>query len=74
MNAPFLQIFEWTTNLSGSEAVVLLASLCVGLTFVAGVILRKREARRDSIFFSFPTNEDYTHRRRSGGPKIYVGR
>jgi hypothetical protein len=74
MNEPFLQIFQWATNLSGSEAAALFASFCVGLALVAGVVLRRREARRDSVFFSFPTNEDYTHRRRNAGTKIYVGR
>jgi len=73
MNGPFLQIFQWTTNLSGPEAAALFASLCVGLALVAGVILRRREARRDMIYFDFPVNKDYTRRRRSGGPKIYVG-
>ena len=74
MNAAFLEILQWTSNLSGSEAAALLASFCVGLVLAVGVILRRREARRDSVFFSFPTNEDYTHRRMNAGPKIYVGR
>jgi len=74
MNGPFLQIFQWTTNLSGSEAAVLFASVCVGLTLVAGVVVRRRQARRDMAYFDFPVNEDYTHRRMSTGPKIYAGR
>ncbi len=74
MDALFLQILQWTNHLSGSEAVVLVASFTVGLTFVAGVIVKRREARRERIYFSFPVDQDYTHRRRNSGPKIYVGR